>query len=55
MLTQNEIEKILSEKDPDKPLREIVTPEYLEVNDEHLHLNLDHQIDIEKWQNIVNR
>ncbi len=55
MLTQNEIEIILSEKDPDKPLREIVTPEYVEVNDENLHLNLDHQIDIEKWQNIVNR
>ena len=52
MLTQNEIEIILSEKDPDKPLREIVRPEYIQVNDENLHLNLDHKIDIEKWRNM---
>ena len=52
MLTQNEIEIILSEKDPDKPLREIVRPEYIQVNDENLHLNLDHHIDIEKWRNM---
>ena len=53
MLTENEIQKILSEKNPDKPLREIVTPEYVEFLDENLHLNLDHQIDIEKWKTIV--
>ena len=53
MLTENEIQKILSEKNPDKPLRDIVTPEYVEVLDENLHLNLDRQIDIEKWKNIV--
>ena len=53
MLTQNEIEIILLKKDPDKPLREIVRPEYIQVNDENLHLNLDRQIDIEKWKNIV--
>ena len=53
MLTENEIQKILSEKNPDKPLRDIVTPEHVEVLDENLHLNLDRQIDIEKWKNIV--
>jgi len=52
MLTKNEIDRILSEKDLDKPLREIVTPEYIEVKDDNLHLNLDYQIDIEKWKNI---
>ncbi|MBJ60493.1 MAG: hypothetical protein CMB54_01010 [Euryarchaeota archaeon] len=52
MLTKNEMDRILSEKDLDKPLREIVTPEYIEVKDDNLHLNLDYQIDIEKWKNI---
>ena len=50
MLTDKDIQIILSEKNPDKPLRDLVTPEYVEVNDENLHLNLDHQIDIKKWQ-----
>ena len=53
MLTYKEIQTILSEEDPDRPVREIVTPEHIDVNDENLHLNLDHQIDLEKWKNIV--
>ena len=53
MLTNKEIQIILSEEDLDKPLRDMVTPVHVEVNDENLHLNLDHQIDVEKWQHIV--
>jgi len=52
MLTSNEIDKILAEENPDAPLREIVNPEYLEVNDENLHLNIDLPSDIEKWRSI---
>tara|TARA_B100001113_G_C21054106_1_gene598132 strand:+ start:961 stop:1224 length:264 start_codon:yes stop_codon:yes gene_type:complete len=49
MLTSKEINLIVAEDDPDTPLREIVNPKYIEVNDVDLHINLDLQSDVDDW------
>ena len=51
MLMPKEIEEILSEENPDRPLHEIVNPVHLEVKDLNLHVNLDREEDVEKWFN----
>ena len=39
--------------DPDTPLRDLCTPERFEVEDSHLHLNLDTPADIEVLRDLA--
>ena len=51
MLMPTDIEEILAEENPDRPLHELVNPIHLEVLDEDLHVNLDQQEDVDQWFN----
>jgi hypothetical protein len=42
----DDIERIVAEPDPDRPLRDLVNPVYIPVDDSLLHLNLDREEDV---------
>ena len=51
LLSKEDCEKILS-SDPSTPLRDIINPMKVEVDDEFLHLNIDSPEDLEKLREI---
>lgn len=52
ILSRNDCEEILS-RNPSTPLRDIIKPIKIEVNDEYLHLNIDFPEDLEKLREIT--
>ena len=52
ILSRKDCEGILS-SDPSTPLRDIIEPIKIEVNDEYLHLNIDFPEDLEKLREIT--
>ena len=52
ILSRNDCEEILS-RNPNTPLRDIIKPIKIEVNDENLHLNIDFPEDLEKLREIT--
>ena len=42
----DDIERIVAEPDPDRPLRDLVDPVHVPVDDPLLHLNLDREEDL---------
>ena len=46
LLMPNDIERIVAEPNPDRPLRDLVNPVHLPVEDPLLHLNLDKEEDL---------
>lgn len=51
-ISVNDCQKIL-ESDPLTPLRDIISPFKIEVNDEFLHLNIDYLEDIKKLKSMI--
>ncbi|MBF26909.1 MAG: hypothetical protein CMA98_03910 [Euryarchaeota archaeon] len=52
ILSRKDCEEILS-RNPSTPLRDIIKPIKIEVNDEYLHLNIDFPEDLEKLREIT--
>jgi CTP:molybdopterin cytidylyltransferase MocA len=52
ILSRKDCERILS-SDPSTPLRDIIEPIKIEVNDKYLHLNIDFPEDLEKLREIT--
>ena len=52
VLSKEDCEKILS-SNPSTPLRDIINPVKIEVDDEFLHLNIDSPNDLEKLRKIT--
>ena len=46
LLMPDDIERIVAEPDPDRPLRDLVDPVHVPVDDPLLHLNLDREEDL---------
>ena len=46
LLMPDDIERIIAEPNPDRPLRDLVNPVHLPVEDPLLHLNLDSEEDL---------
>ena len=51
MLMPKDVEEIMGEENPDRPLNELVNPIRIEVEDAGLHVNLDRQEDVDQWLN----
>ena len=46
-----DIELVFKQKNPNEPLRNLITPSFINVNDEMLHANIDTKNELKSFRN----